>query len=61
MMNIEFTPEESDVLLELLQNERKKIDVEISRTDTHEFKELLKHRRSVLEHVLAKLSAVPIA
>ena len=61
MPNIEFTPEELDILRDLLENELKKLDVEVFRTDTHEFKELLKHRRSILEHVLAKLSPVPVA
>jgi len=35
------------------------MEVEVLRTDTHDFKAMLKHRREVLEHILAKLPGVP--
>jgi hypothetical protein len=60
MLNLEMTAEELEVLCEMLENELKKVDVEVLRTDTHDFKELLKHRRAVLEQVFAKLSAIPV-
>ena len=59
MKRIEFTDEELEVLRELLQNQDHVMDVEILRTDTHGFKEMLKHRREVLEKILSKLPATP--
>jgi NifB/MoaA-like Fe-S oxidoreductase len=60
MQNIEFSPEEAEVLREILQHGVSEIDVEVFHTDTHKFKEMLKHRRQVLENILIKLSAVPV-
>ena len=57
MQCIEFTPEELDVLREVLQHKLEQADVEMFRTDTHDFKQMLKHRQEVMEHVLAKLTA----
>jgi hypothetical protein len=61
MNTIEFNPEELELFRELLEREQNELEFEVARTDTREFKELLKHRRAVLEHVLAKLPAVPVA
>jgi hypothetical protein len=60
MQCIEFTTEESEVLRELLQHKLHEADVEVFRTDAYDYKQMLKHRREVLEHVLAKLSAAPV-
>ncbi len=60
MQTIEFTAEELEVLREVLQHGLSEIDVEVFRTDTHDFKEILKHRRDVLEHLLGKLPAAPV-
>ena len=56
MQCIEFTPEELDVLREVLQHKMEEASVEMFRTDTHDFKQMLKHRQQVMEHILAKLS-----
>ena len=56
MQSIEFTPEELDVLREVLQHKLEEAGVEMFRTDTHDFKQMLKHRQQVMEHVLAKIS-----
>ncbi|HWI58749.1 MAG TPA: hypothetical protein VNZ22_16105 [Bacillota bacterium] len=61
MQTFEFTPEEQEVMREVLQHSITEIDVEVFRTDTHDFKEMLKHRRDILEHLLAKLTAAPVA
>ena len=61
MQSLEFTAEEIEVLRELLRNKIDEVDVETFRTDTHTFKEMLKRRREVLEHMLTKLSSLPIA
>jgi hypothetical protein len=59
MQNIQFSAEEFEVLREVLQHLINEVDIEVFRTDAHGFKELLKHRRSVLENILARLSAAP--
>ncbi len=60
MQNIELTPEEQEVLRDVVQHNLTEVDVEVFRTDTHDFKEMLKHRRDILEHILTKLSAFAI-
>ena len=60
MQCIEFTTEESEVLRELLQHKLQEADVEVFRTDAYHYKQMLKHRREVLEKVLAKLSTTPV-
>jgi hypothetical protein len=60
MQNVELTIEEEDTLTELLRHYIQELDIEVGRTDTHDFKEKLKHRRQVLERVLAKLASQPI-
>jgi len=61
MQTIELNAEELEVLREVLQHGLSEIGVEVFRTDTHDFKELLKHRRDILERLLAKLPAAPVA
>jgi len=56
MHSIDFTPEELDILREVLQHKMEEAGVEMFRTDTHDFKQMLKHRQEVMEHILAKLS-----
>jgi hypothetical protein len=60
MQKLELTLEEAEVLKELLQHGLTEVDVEVFRTDTHDFKEMLKHRRDVLGHVMTKLTAMPV-
>ena len=61
MQTIELNPEEAEVLREVLQQNLAEIEVEIFRTDTHDFKEKLKHRRGSMEHIVAKLSSAAVA
>jgi len=56
MHSIDFTPEELDILREVLQHKMEEAGVEMFRTDTHDFKQMLTHRQEVMEHILAKLS-----
>jgi hypothetical protein len=60
MPRLELTAEELEVLREVLAHYTSEIDVEVFRTDTHDFKQMLKHRRDVLEHILAKVSSAPV-
>jgi hypothetical protein len=57
MQSLEFTTEEQEILRDVLQHAIAEIDIEVFRTDTHDFKQMLKHRRENLEHMLSKLSA----
>jgi len=59
MQNFELTPEEMDVLRELVQHAANELDVEIHRTDRPAFKDQLKTRRSVVENLQAKLNSMP--
>jgi hypothetical protein len=59
MQKLEFSSDELDLLREMLQHALSEIDVEVFRTDTHDFKTMLKGRRELMEQILAKLSAVP--
>ena len=61
MQTVEFTMDEIEVLREVLQQKIDETDVEMSRTDTHNFKEMLKRRRQLLDQTLNKVSSVPIA
>ncbi len=59
MGRVELNAEEVEVLREVISHLINEMDVEVLRTDTRDFKELLKHRREVLERVLSRLEAVP--
>jgi hypothetical protein len=61
MHAIEFTEEELEVLREVLRYKIRETEMEMFRTDTHDFKQMLKHRRHLLEHLLSKVSNVPTA
>jgi hypothetical protein len=60
MFSSEFTEEEIETLRELLDHEINQMDVEIDRTDTRDFKMMLRHRRDLLKSALQKLSPVPV-
>jgi len=59
MQTIEFTSEELEALRELLEHSQRELDVEVFRTDSPDFKQMLKNRRHTLEQILDKLSATP--
>jgi len=61
MQRLEFSPEELDLLRDILQHALSEIDVEVFRTDTRDFKTMLKGRRELMAHILAKLPTTPIA
>jgi len=60
MQTIAFTDEELGVLREVLQHSANETDVEVFHTATREFKEMLKHRRQVLESILSKLPTAAV-
>jgi hypothetical protein len=59
MQTFELSSEETEVLREVLHHAVDEIDIEVFRTDTRDFKEMLKHRRDVLEHLMQKVPAAP--
>jgi len=59
MATIELSAEELEALREVLEYQVQQMDIEIDRTDTHDFKKRLQHRRDLLKNILAKASAVP--
>lgn len=61
MQHFELTSEELETLSDVLRHGIGEINMEMYRTDTHDFKELLKHRKQVLEHLLDKLTVVQAA
>lgn len=54
-MEICVTDEEFGLLTEILQERHAALLREISRTDHHEFKQMLKKRNDLLEHMMEKL------
>ena len=60
MQHIELNVEERDVLAEVLQRALMELEGEIAHTDTHNFKELLRHRHDVLEHLQSKLAPLTV-
>ena len=60
MQHVEFSVEELEVLRDVIRHQIETMDVEVFRTDTHVYKEMLKRRRAVLESVLAKLTMAPV-
>jgi hypothetical protein len=43
-----------------LEHQVSQMDVEVDRTDTHDFKKMLQHRRDLLKSILGRLSAVTV-
>jgi hypothetical protein len=60
MQHFELTDKELEVLREVLEQNLNEIETEISRTDTHAFKLMLKSRKETLEHLLSRLPAASL-
>jgi hypothetical protein len=52
---VEFSSQEIELLRDLLQHHLGELEIEVFRTDTHDFKEKLKHRREVVEGILKRM------
>lgn len=59
MQTIAITDEELELLRGLLQHEMNQMEVEILRTDTREYKEMLRRRRETLNRLLTRLALAP--
>ena len=55
-MDIPFTPQEQLLLVTILEERQRELLLEISRTDTHDFRHALQERESLLESLLRKLA-----
>lgn len=55
MYQVKLTPEEMEILDQVLQNSAATLELEIGHTDHQDFKNLLKHRRAILRTLIAKL------
>jgi hypothetical protein len=56
MQTQDFSMEEIEVMRDMLEHQLEEMEVELGRTDTHDFKQMLKHRRDLMHSVLEKLS-----
>ena len=55
MKHLELNDEEQEILGQVLQNSLAALGLELLHTDHKEFKELLKHRRQVLQGLAARV------
>lgn len=54
-MELNLTPDEHGFILEVLQERQRELLREISRTDYHQFRAILRQKEVMLESVLEKL------
>ena len=54
MYHVKLSPEEMEILNQVLQNSLATVELEIRHTDHQEFKNLLKHRRGILQALAVK-------
>ena len=55
MYQVKLSPEETEVLSQVLQNAVATLELEIQHTDHQDFKNLLKQRRETLQTLIAKV------
>jgi hypothetical protein len=60
MQYMELSAGEIETLRELIERRLAELEIEIDRTDTHDFKENLKRQRTMLRQVTAKLARTPV-
>lgn len=61
MKPMEFTDEELEVMQQVIERRLATLEVEIRHTDHAEFKDILKHRRHVLNAILERLSQATVS
>jgi hypothetical protein len=59
-MEVTITPEEMELLIEILEERHRDLLHEISRTNHHEFKLVLRKKEKLLESVLLRLRAAQL-
>jgi hypothetical protein len=55
MIQLTFTEEEREVLFDILENDIAELRMEISDTHRREYRDMLKHRESLLKSIQQKL------
>ena len=60
MQRLELTSEQREVLRDTVKHAVADMAIEVFRTDSHDFKEMLKHRLMILEQIAGKLE-LPVA
>jgi hypothetical protein len=60
-MKIDLSPEELDLLVQMLGNRQGSLIFEISRTDTRGYRQSLRQEEDLLEQLLAKLQRIQSA
>jgi hypothetical protein len=58
MIQLTFTEEEREVLFDILENDIAELRMEISDTHRREYREMLKHRESLMKSIQQKLEQV---
>jgi len=58
-MQVDLTPEEERMLVEILESYLSDLRMEIADTDSKDFREMLKDRKAVIVKVLEALGAAP--
>jgi hypothetical protein len=58
MRRIELRPDEQDVLRDVVNQAVAEMEIEVYRTDSHEFRDMLRHRLDLLKHVAIKIDAM---
>lgn len=56
MLDLQFNAAELKLMREILERELREIDVEVFRTDSHDFKAILKQRKALMEALLGRFS-----
>jgi hypothetical protein len=59
-MELTLTTDEQEFLLGILEQRHRELQKEISHTDHHEFKLVLRKNEKLLESILSRLQAAPI-
>jgi hypothetical protein len=59
-MQVSLEDDQLAILREILTSAVTQLRIESSRTDTHDFRQLLHERERVVESILAKLAAEPL-
>lgn len=60
MQNLQLSVEEAEALQEVLRRIVAELDLELLHTDSREYKQVLKHRRELLDGVSGKLNSMPV-
>lgn len=55
MMTLSLDQEQQETFLQVMQHALETLELEVRHADSHDYKEMLKHRRGVIQDILAKV------